>query len=309
MSKVYLHIRLFPQIIGRAAICLTALFIFNAAASAATFTVDTTADDAALSACTDATPGDCSLRGAINNANSLAGADTINFDAAVFSTAQMITLTTDSIPRQLIINSDLTVNGPGASLLTLKGNAGYAVPIFEINGGIVGISGLKLTGGNGRTINSANGISTAGGAIYISGGTVTVTGSTLSNNYANFGAAVAVLGGSLAVTGSTISNNDIGTSGNGGGIGNSGGVVTITDSTISNNTARIGGGIYNENGVMNITNSTVSGNIAKPEVFVNGNGERDDFYGYGGGIFNTTGATLTVTNSTFSGNSADGYNV
>ena len=123
-----------------------------------------------MNVCTNATPNDCSLRGAINNANSLAGADTINFDAAVFSTAQTITLTTDSIPRQLIINSDLTVNGPGASLLTLKGNAGYAVPIFEINGGIVGISGLKLTGGNGRTINSTNGISTAGGAIYISGG-------------------------------------------------------------------------------------------------------------------------------------------
>ena len=137
---------------------------------------------------------------------------------------------------------------------------------------------------------------------------MTVTGSTLSNNYANFGAAVAVLGGSLAVTGSTISNNDIGTSGNGGGIGNSGGVVTITDSTISNNTARIGGGIFNENGVMNITNSTVSGNIAKPEVTYSADGYRIDYYGYGGGIFNTTGATLTVTNSTFSGNRADGYN-
>ena len=48
MSNVYLQVRAFSRIILRVAICLIALFIFTAAASAATFTVDTTADDASL---------------------------------------------------------------------------------------------------------------------------------------------------------------------------------------------------------------------------------------------------------------------
>ena len=47
-------------------------------ATAATFVVDTTSDSGALSACT-ATPGDCSLRGAINRANLDAAEDTIAF--------------------------------------------------------------------------------------------------------------------------------------------------------------------------------------------------------------------------------------
>jgi hypothetical protein len=48
-------------------------------AQAATFTVDTTSDSGALSACT-AAPGDCSLRGAITRANAVIDADVITFD-------------------------------------------------------------------------------------------------------------------------------------------------------------------------------------------------------------------------------------
>ena len=44
---------------------------------AATFTVDRTDDNAGATACDDTTPNDCSLRGAIIKANTMAGADII----------------------------------------------------------------------------------------------------------------------------------------------------------------------------------------------------------------------------------------
>jgi len=54
------------------------LFCLAGSLQAATFVVDTTSN-ATLSACT-ATPGDCSLRGAVAAANALAGADLIHFN-------------------------------------------------------------------------------------------------------------------------------------------------------------------------------------------------------------------------------------
>src|SRR5262245_3094924 len=55
-----------------------------------------------------------SLRQAINNANGHAGADTINF----LVIPSPITLTTGEIA----INDPLTIDGPGADLLTVSGN-------------------------------------------------------------------------------------------------------------------------------------------------------------------------------------------
>jgi hypothetical protein len=53
--------------------------LFSAPTLAATFVVDTTSDNVSLSACT-AAAGDCSLRGAIVQANAVAGADDITFN-------------------------------------------------------------------------------------------------------------------------------------------------------------------------------------------------------------------------------------
>lgn len=70
--------------------------------------------------------------------------------------------------------------------------------------------------------------------------------------------------------------------------------LTLNNMTIANGyatTGTVGGGIYHCcSGTLTITNSTFSGN-------------RVDWEGRGGAIYNSTGA-LTITNSTFSGNSA-----
>ena len=74
----------------------------------------------------------------------------------------------------------------------------------------------------------------------------------------------------------------------GGGILNSG-TLTVSNSTLAGNSANSGAGIANS-GTLTVRNSTFSGNIASNS---------------GGGILNSGKAKLTVTNSTFSANSAN----
>ncbi len=76
--------------------------------------------------------------------------------------------------------------------------------------------------------------------------------------------------------------------GSGGGIYNSG-TLTVSGSTLSANSASSGGGTANS-GKLVVRNSTLSGNTASNS---------------GGGILNSGGATLTISNSTLSDNSAN----
>ena len=268
-----------------------------------------------------------SLREAVAYAQSgSAGANPV----ITFSVTGVIELKSPAIS----IAKDLTINGPGAGNLALSGignDGGNASPtsIFNISGGIVSISGLTLRDGTG-TYCTNNSI--CGGAVYQTGGTVTVTSSALSNNNANNGGAIYINGGSLTVVGSTISNNNLTAYNYGGGIYEVGGSVTITNSTVSGNTAGFGAGIVSAGGTLSLTNSTVSGNTAKnyttqttitcntpeqcqnpPQGFTCPTG----YYpatctgyvsnnGRGGGIFNV-GGTVNITNSTISGNVAQGY--
>src|SRR5215510_572678 len=241
-------------------------------ASAATFTVTNTGDNGGINPAPGAGTG--TLRQAIVDANAMAGADTINFAAGVTGT---ITLGS-ALPQ---ITQDVTINGPGASVLTVSGNNSFQV--FNIASGVtVSISGLKISNGG-----FPGG---SGGGIFNSG-TLTITNSTLSRNSAPSGGGILNEGGTLTVTNSTVSGNSAigvgGVPGEGGGIGNSGGTLTITNSTLSGNSASEGGGIANF-GTLTITNSTLSGNRAVSD---------------GGGILNRAGL-LTVTNSTLSGNTA-----
>jgi Dockerin type I domain len=81
----------------------------------------------------------------------------------------------------------------------------------------------------------------------------------------------------------------------GGGIDNFLGTVTIENSTITGNTGQSGGGIYNY-GTLSVGNSIISDNTVK--YLIPGHNI------VGGGICIVGTSTLTVTNSTISGNSA-----
>ena len=105
-----------------------------------------------------------------------------------------------------------------------------------------------------------------GGGVYVSSGTFTMEGGTISGNTAaNYGGCVAVYG-KFTMTGGTISGN---TATYGGGVYmGDGSTFTMTDGTISGNVAASGGGVYvaggsftMENGycnIINIANSTFS---------------------------------------------------
>jgi hypothetical protein len=208
-----------------------------------------------------------SLRDAIANA---ASGDTIIFSGGVTGT---IGLTSG----ELLISKNLTIGGPGASILAINGN--QLSRVFEISSGAsVSISGLTIQNGN------VAGNQTGGG--ILDGGALTLSNITLSGNTAHYGGGLYVSNGTVALTNSTVSGNTASQSG-GGLYGISGSTLTVTNSTISGNSAIGGGGIQIFSGTLTLTNSTVSGNSASG----------------GGGILSYS-STLTATNSTLSGNSS-----
>jgi CSLREA domain-containing protein len=203
---------------------------------------------------------DCSLREAIAAANANgAGLDDIIFDNTVFNTARTITLASG----ELAITSNLTINGPGANLLTVSGNnASRVFSISSSSNAIVSISGMTISDGNVVPINGFG-----GGIFNGTTNTLTVTNSTISGNSALNGGGIRNSTGTLTVTNSTISGNTatrLDTTG--GGIDNIG-TLTLTNSTISGNSApngifNMGGGIFTSGTTATITNSTITNNSA-----------------------------------------------
>jgi CSLREA domain-containing protein len=213
-----------------------------------TVNVNSTADDP--TGC----PTTCTLRSAIAIANS---GDMIEFDPGVAGTIELT--------QTLVIDKDLTINGPGADVLALDG--GQEVRVLSISrGAAVSIAGLTIQNGNSTIDDTSGGIDNRG--------TLTVIACTLSGNSADYGGGITNWG-DLTVMSSTFSANSTGYGG-GGAILNEGTLI-VTDSTFSGNSANgvhgYGGGIYNARNLV-ITSSTFSGNSA------------DDGYGYGGGIYN-----------------------
>ena len=215
-----------------------------------------------------------SLRAALASAAS-AGSGNITFDPSEFATAQTIMLTSGT----LNIPSNTTITGPttgnGATLTNLVTvSSGGVYTIFTVASGVTGSAVANLNIANG------GGVGPNGGGIT-NAGTLTVSGSTFSNNLGNSGGIVN--SGTLTVTRSAFSNNDGGS--NGGGIANTG-TLTVTGSTFSGNNAAFGAGIYTT-GTLTVSDSTVANNAAQ----------------FGGGIY-INGGTATVTGSTVSKNSA-----
>ncbi len=239
-----------------------------------------------VSTVTDSGAG--SLRQAILDANANgAGQDDIIFHHSVFNSAQIITLTTG----ELVINSSLTMNGPGANLLTVSGNTTSRV--FSISNGLtVGLSGMKLTGGNGV----GTSVTDVGGAIFSSNSRTTISNCLIDNNVAKRGGGIAATFGNtsaLTIQNSTISNNSSTDAASGGGIASGTSLFVVTDSTISGNTtgsgSETGGGIWVTNTVLTITNSTVTNNTASGGSNA-------------GGIYADNGAAVSVRNSIIAGN-------
>lgn len=217
---------------------------------------------------------DCSLREAIN----IAGTGNVIEFSSLFNAPQIITLSDAAGFQGLIINKNLTINGKGAQLLTIRRNPASSVNfrIFTVNGANVILNGMTVTGG--KTVGS----NARSGGIY-------------SDPTSN-----------LTINDCHITDNEITSVGSvkGGGISAQGGTLVINNSTVSNNrvisgsTTNSGGGIFTSLGtVTTIINSTFSGNTVTDAAGFTSNLN-------GGGVFN--GGVMTLMNSTVTDNGAVG---
>ena len=276
--------------------CAAVFCALGTSAYANTFTVTNTHDSG---------PG--SFRQALADAND---GDTINF-----SVTGTIRLTT----AELLVESSITISGPGRKILAVNGNASYRV--FHIAPSkVVTIGGLTITNGN------ADAQTLDGGGVYNDHATLALDSCTIIDNAAfrdgggvhNSGAATMTLN-DCVITGNETGND-------GGGICNNGtggaAIMELNISTVSNNTAFHGAGVCNDGRMkgttlLQIHNTTLNNNSAGDDAgailnIANTNGAAilsnctisgNSAQSYGGGILNA--AELTVSNTTFDDNSAN----
>jgi List-Bact-rpt repeat protein len=235
---------------------------------------------------------ECTLRAAVEQANSTVAGDTVHFQ--VTGTHTVLSQISITNPITIVGNGDgpagTIVDGVDSTrLFTIQSAAdGSEFDNIRLQHGRISTAGttggaavltdaaLTLTGvtvtqnevtGTGTSSGSGAGIfNTSSGDLVINGSTI--TGNTLSTTSVGHGAGIASQG-PLSLIGSTVSLNEINTAADeqhGAGIFVSGG-FDIGRSTISGNTTGAigaGGGLFNDAGAgaRNIGNSTVSGNTA-----------------------------------------------
>jgi hypothetical protein len=264
---------------------------YASAIKPSTFTPVCTTDPVVVN---NADSGAGSLRQAIADA---CDASTITFNMAMVTSP--ISLTT----AELSINQNLTITGPGSSLLTIARSLAGGTPqfrIFNIGFGTVNISGLTVTNGNtpdGAPGGTIGGTATDGGGIRNAGSLTMSDVSVIGNRSGNGGNATSLPGDG----------------GRAGGVYNVGSFLTMTNCTISGNNAGAGGsggtgsgggrggdggGIYSQSGNMTLTNVIITNNTGGAST------EASGFGGMGGAIFNNVPSTASLTNCTVSGNSA-----
>jgi CSLREA domain-containing protein len=249
---------------------------------AASFSVNTIADasdDSNGDGVCDSDPGDaivCNLRAAIEEANSLDGADVVNVPAGTY----------DLPNGTLLVAGDLTLTGAGAATTHLVGNGSGSV--LELDSDValtVGISGVTVRNGSQEV---------GGGIIVGSDVSATVTSSTITENFAAFGAGIYVDDdGHLALGGSVVSQNG----GEflafqGGGIYVDDSTATLTGTTVRDNAALFGGGIYNSGGALTVEGASI---IAGNEAILSKGG------GQGGGIYHEEGTVVVSGGSMIGG--------
>ncbi|MEM9478776.1 MAG: CSLREA domain-containing protein [Verrucomicrobiota bacterium] len=247
------------------------------------------------------TPGDISLREAINHADS---GSCITFSTALDGGTITLAL------GQLVIAHDLTIDASGLpNGITIDANGQVTNHrVLEIQPNtIVALHHLTLTGGN------ATGVESRGGAIFNNAATLTLSKCNIFDNASNS------IGGGIYNDGSDSGNAlltlvNCSLSGNrarndGGGISSDGrdagnASLSLTGCCLSRNSAGIfgngnGGGIHSDGsdaGSVNVSlsNCSIYGNSASFSGGIESRGEDN-------GI-----AVLSITSSTIAGNSSDG---
>lgn len=229
--------------------------------------------------------------------------------AGIYNSGSALTLSKSTLTNNVAQQGGAILNA-GSILVTDSTFSNNLVKQFvstnantRLGGAIYNITGAALTVGNSTF--DTNSSSQVGGAIYNNAGSMLVSGGTFSNNSA-------LQGGALYNASSNVANfslplvNVVNSKFNsniaqqyGAGIYNAGNML-INGGTFDSNKASIsGGGVYNtkslaalNSGVLEARNSTFKTNQAISTD--------------GGGIYNLTGAALTLDNDIFSNNNQAG---
>lgn len=265
-------------------------------ARAAAISVTTFADD-------DTTNGNCSLREAIQAANTDAavdacaagsGADTISLPAGTYTLSRVGADEDLNQTGDLDIGSVVTLQGIDKNT-TIIDAAGLNDRIAEVHPGAqLVLSGLALTHGG-----SANTPDLDGGAIF-NAGALTITSADIAYNAAGRnGGAIFSAAGPVVIEHSIVRDNTAGnmnqSNGSGGGIYSSAGSVQLNDSIVNNNSSYngYGGGIRSAE-LLQIQSSWIHDNVTNTR---------------GGGIYSS--ATAVITGTVLDSNSAghDGGNL
>jgi hypothetical protein len=284
---------------------VTMLCSLTSVAEGAIFSVDHSDDSP------DANPGDgscldaagqCTLRAATQEANALAGPDTIAFaldlPASINLSLGPIVIT-DSVSIEGASNAaELRINGSGSRVVSIpRSNILVVMRGLTVANGIA--AGNEKGGGISATsadltlenvVVRDNIAGSSGGGVYSGTGVFRFIDSVALNNIAQGnggGGGLSIFGNGSVVIRSRIVDNEAARGG--GGVEVSGGLTTITDTTVSGNmTNGGGGGLLTVFGSADVKRSTLSNNIARDS---------------GGGIALPYG-TVDVVNSTISGNKA-----
>lgn len=264
-------------------------------AAAATFRVDRTDDEPAASACEDAAPNDCSLRGATLRANAANEPSTIELPAGRYPITQTSSCTyrsaghpfpvTDSF-RWLCLTKEVAIVGAGAGETFIDGELGSRLLYVDLDA-TVEISGVTLERGQ------QLGAYAWGGGIRLDGGRLTLRSVVVRSNTTSATGGGVHSVGTLAVYGSLFEAN---VAGDGGAVWVEAGSAAFADSRFTGNTGGSGGAMF-------LNRSTLVGSVPVP-VSITGclvDGNESSL----GAIFNYRADTV-VTNTTISGNRAIG---
>jgi CSLREA domain-containing protein len=221
--------------------------------------------------------GDCSLRAAINEANSTAEADTINLGPGVHQLS-ITGIDTQGLVGDLNIKDyPLTITGMGAGITIIDGNdTGRVMSVWQP--GEFTMEQLTITGGLADDAGEAVGAGLSVGGV---GSVVTLRQLEIINNVANAGAGLNINHVDVLIEDSLIANNENINFGfanvKGAGIATHQVNMTIRNTAIINNN---GGdqAVYLRTAHLDATNMTISGNS--------------------GGAIETSNATAVITFST-----------
>ncbi len=239
----------------------------------------------------DTDPGDgvcasgsgCTLRAAVEEANALAGPQTIGLGYGVHQLniqEEKGRLTGASIP--LLVTDDLTITGlsPDRTIVNANGQS----RVIQVNNASLTLDNLMLSGGA-----IAN---DDGGALLVVDGELELARVALAGNSARNGGGLMAHASTVTIRQSAITDNraepDNNTEGSGGGIHLRNSSLTTQNSTFSGNRAERGGAIFSDNGTASLQNATLVGNGANAE---------------GGGI-HATGDGIELVNTILANNGA-----